>query len=124
MIRPDISAKMPLDDVLLPKHITDTCYASLKQIYADIFKEPLDSNRRMKSSLLKRAVTNKTKSFSPDKAEKIKDPIVTTMVQYSHKESGRSLETLRKIQKYRANWHAGQTDQIRDFTSFHFSTKF
>ena len=123
MIRPDISAKMPSNDVLLPKHITDTCYASLKQIYADIFKEPPDSNRRTKSSL-KRAVTNKGKNFSPDKAEKIKDPTVRTMVQYSHKESGRSLETFPKNQKYRASWHPGQTDQIRDFTTFHFSTKF
>ena len=121
--RPDISAEMPSTEVLLPKYITDSCYASLKQIYADMFNEPINSNRRTKSPL-KRIVTNKAKHFSPDRAEKFKNPNATAMIQFTNEESGRSLETFPKNQKHRASWHAGQTNQIRDYTTFGFPTKF
>ena len=121
--RPDISAEMPSTEVLLPKYITDSCYASLKQIYADMFNEPINSNRRTKSPL-KRIVTNKAKNFSPDRAEKFKNPNATAMIQFTNEESGRSLETFPKNQKHRASWHPGQTNQIRDYTTFDFSTKF
>ena len=72
---------MPSSDVLLLKYITDSCYASLEQVYADMFKEAPDSNRRTKTPL-KNTVTNKAKSFSPDRGKKLKDPIVTAMTQF------------------------------------------
>lgn len=31
---------MSLNDILLPKYISDSCYASLTQIYNDIFQSP------------------------------------------------------------------------------------
>ena len=46
------------------------------------------------------------------------------MVQYSEKELRISLEIFPKNKKHRASWHAGATDQIRNFTVFDFSTKF
>ena len=61
---------MPSSDVLLLKYITDSCYASLEQVYSDMFKEPPNSNRRTKTPL-KNTFTNKAK-----------DPIVKTMTQF------------------------------------------
>ena len=72
---------MPSSDVLWLKYITDSCYASLEQVHADMFKEPPDSNRRTKTPL-KNTVTNKANIFSPDRGKKLKDPIVTTMTQF------------------------------------------
>ena len=75
---------MPSSNVLLLKYITDSCYASLEQVYADMFKEPPDSNRRTKTPL-KNTVTNKAKKVKRQR-KKVKrpncynnDPILTTM---------------------------------------------
>lgn len=44
-------------DVLLPKHITDSCYASLTQTYADLFQLIPKSN--LKPSLMRQSISSK-----------------------------------------------------------------
>ena len=114
---------MPSDDVLLPKHVSDSCYTSLTQIYMEIFKLPVSSNSRTKSSL-KKAVINKTKLLSPDRTKKLKDPIDMTVIPHSETASMRSLEISSKNHKYRASWHLGQSNQIKLFGTVDFATQF
>ena len=114
---------MPSDDVLLPKHVSDSCYTSLKQIYMEIFKLPVSSNSRTKSSL-KKAVINKTKLLSPDRPKKLKDPIDMTIMPHSESVSTRSLDISSKNHKYRASWHLGESNQIKLFGTVDFATQF
>ena len=114
---------MPSGDVLLPKHVSDSCYTSLKQIYMEIFKLPVSSNSRTKSSL-KKAVINKTKLLSPDRPKKLKDPIDMTVIPRSETVSTTSLEISSKNHKYRASWHLGQSNQIKLFGTVDFTTQF
>ena len=89
----------------------------------EIFKLPISSNLRTKSSL-KKAVISKTKLLSPDRPKKLKDPIDMTVMQRFDSVSTRSLETSSKNCKYRASWHLGQSNQMKLFGTVDFATQF
>lgn len=114
---------MPSGDVLLPKHVSDSCYTSLKQIYMEIFKLQGSSNLRTKSSL-KKVVIGKTKLLSPDRSKKLTNPIGMMVMQRSESVSNRSLDTSSKNHKYRASWHLGQSNQIKLFETVDFTSQF
>ena len=88
----------------------------------EIFKLPVSSNSRTKSSL-KKAVIIKTKLLSPERPKKLKDPIDITVV-HSETVSTRSLEISSKDPKYRASWRLGQSSQIKLFGTADFVTQF
>ena len=114
---------MPSGDVLLPKHVSDSCYTLLKQIYMEIFKLTVSSNSRTKSSL-KKAVINKTKLLSPERPKRLKNPIDIKVELHSETLSTRSLVISSKNHKYRASWHLGQSNQIKLFGTLDFATQF
>ena len=89
----------------------------------EIFKLPVSSNSRTKSSL-KKAVINKTKLLSPDRPKKLKDPIDMTIMPHSESVSTRSLDISSKNHKYRASWHLGESNQIKLFGTVDFATQF
>lgn len=49
---------MSIQDVLLPKYVSDSCYASITQIYRDMFELTPKSNLKLSSSNSSRASIN------------------------------------------------------------------
>ena len=113
---------MPATDVLLPKHVSDSCYASITQIYIDMFKVSPSSNLRTASSM-KRGVTNKNKGLSLERSKKLKEPTEVTM-RLSDRHLNRPVDVFEKNLKHRASWYLGQTKQITDGATIEFVTKF
>lgn len=112
---------MSVTDVLLPKHVSDSCYASITQIYIDMFKVSSSSNLWTASSM-KRGVANK-KVFSLERSKKSKEPIEVTM-RRSDRHLSRPVDVFEKNLKHRASWYLGQTKQIGDGATIEFVTKF
>ena len=113
---------MSVTDVLLPKHVSDSCYASITQIYIDMFKVSPSSNLWTASSM-KRGVSIKNKVLSLERSNKLKEPIEVTM-RRSDRHLHRPVDIFEKNLKHRASWYLGQTKQIRDGARIEFVTKF
>lgn len=63
---------MSLNDVLLPKYVSDSCYATLTQIYIDIFQVTQSSNSSLSNRYQKRMKTEQ-KVVLFDRSEKLND---------------------------------------------------
>ena len=61
---------MSLNDVLLPKHVSDSCYATLTQIYIDIFQVTQSSNSSLSNRYQKR-MTTEQKAILFNRSEKL-----------------------------------------------------
>ena len=61
---------MSINDVLLPKYVSDSCYATLTQIYIDIFQVTQSSNLSL-SNKYKKRMTTEQKVILFDKPEKL-----------------------------------------------------
>ena len=105
---------MPSTDVLLPKYVSDSCYAALTQIYIDMFKVSHTSNLWITNSM-KKAIPNKKKVLSLDRPKKQQESI-ETVIRRCDRHLSRPTEAFEKNHKYRATWYLGQTKQIRDGT--------
>ena len=113
---------MTSNDVLLPKHVSDSCYASLKQIYADLFHVPQNSHLFTSSTIKRRNATIK-KAFALDRLKKSHEPD-----EFGIRPSGRNfskvLDTIEKTQKQRDALHLGQVKRIREGSIIEVTTKF
>ena len=113
---------MPSEDVLLPRHVTGSCYAELTQIYIDMFKVPPTSNLWM-SNQVKKKITYRKRLLSLDAAKKpehLLDSIMRKSGTYFHKPE----ETFVKNQRHQICRHLGETKQIADGKTVVFATKF
>lgn len=113
---------MTSNDVPLPKHVSDSCYASLKQIYADLFHVPQNSHL-FTSSTIKRTNATIKKAFTLDRLKKSQEPD-EIRIRRSGRNFSKSLDIIEKTQKQRAALHLGQVKRIREGTMIEVSTKF
>lgn len=114
---------MTSNDVPLPKHVSDSCYASLKQIYADLFHVPQNSHL-FTSSTIKRTNATIKKAFTLDRLKKSQEPDEIRIRRRSGRNFSRSLDIIEKTQKQRAALHLGQVKRIREGTMIEVTTKF
>ena len=59
---------MSINDILLPKYVSDSCYATLTQIYIDVFQVTQNS---LLSNKYKKRMTAEQKVILFDKPEKL-----------------------------------------------------
>ena len=59
---------MSMNDILLPKYVSDSCYAALTQIYIDVFQVTQNSSL---SNKYKKRMTAEQKVILFDKPEKL-----------------------------------------------------
>ena len=113
---------MSSEDVILPRHVTGSCYAKLTQIYIDIFKVPPTSNL-WTSNQVKKKITYRKRLLSLGAAKKSEhsfDSIMRNSGRYFHK----SEETFVTNQRHQICCHLGETKQIADGKTVLFTTKF
>ena len=113
---------MTSNDVPLPKHVSDSCYASLKQIYADLFHVPQNSHL-FTSSTIKRTNATIKKAFTLDRLKKSQEPDEVWM-RRSGRNFSKALDTIGKTQKQRDALHLGKVQRIREGTIIEVTTKF
>ena len=112
---------MSSTDVLLPKYVSDSFYASITQIYIDMFKVSQTSSLWTINSMRK-TVKNKNKFMSLQRPKK-QQKLIKTSMRRSDRHLNRYVETFEKNHKYRTTWYLGQTRQIGDGTKAEFETK-
>ena len=117
----DIYQAMPKTVVLLPKYVSDSFYASITQIYIDMFKVSQTSNLWTTSSMIK-TVTNKNKFLSLQRPKK-QQKLIETSVHRSDTHLNRCVETFEKNHKYRTTWYLGKTRLIGDSTNVELARK-
>ena len=108
-------------DVLLSKYVSDTIYASIIQIYIDMFKVSQTSSL-WRANAIRKNVKNKNK-FLPLQRPKKKQKLIQTSMRRSDRHLNQSVETFEKNHKYRTTWYLGQTRQVGDGTKVEFATK-
>lgn len=91
---------MPLNDVLLPKHVSDACYASLMQIYIDMFQVTSSSNL-FTLNRNKQRVTVEHKVLSLDRPKKLNQVVE---LYESEKSMYKNLGNVEQ-KNYRSSWH-------------------
>ena len=112
---------MSSTDVLLPKYVTDSFYASITQIYIDMFKVSQTSSL-WTTNTMRKTVKNKNKFMSLQRPKK-QQKLIKTSMRRSDRHLNRCVETFEKNHKYRTTWYLGQTRQIGDGTKTEFATK-
>ena len=113
---------MSSTNVLLPKYVSDIFYASIIQIYIDVFKVSQTSSL-WKANLIIKTVKNKNKFLSLQRPKK-KQKLIQTSMRRSDRHLNQCVEsTFEKNHKYRTTWYLGQTTQIGDGTKVEFATK-
>ena len=102
--------------------MSDSCYASLKQIYADLFHVSQNSSLFI-SSTIKRTNPTIKKEFTLDRLKKSQEPD-EVRIRRSGKHFSKSLDIIEKTQKQRAALHLGQVKRIREGTMIEVTTNF
>ena len=112
---------MSSTDVLLPKYVSDSFYASITQIYIDMFKISQTSILWTTSSMRK-TVRNKNKFLSLQRPKK-QQKLIEASMHRSDRHLNRCVETFEKSPKYRTTWYLGQTRPIGGSTNVDLATK-
>ena len=102
--------------------MSDSCYASLKQIYADLFHVSQNSNLFISSTITRTNATIK-KEFTLDRLKKPQEPD-EVRIRRSGKHFSKSLDIIEKTQKQRTALHLGQVKRIREGTMIEVTTNF
>ena len=112
---------MSSTDVLLPKYVSDSFYASITQIYIDMFKISQTSILWTASSTRK-TVRNKNKFLSLQRPKK-QQKLIEASMHRSDRHLNRCVETFEKNHKYQTTCYLGQTRPIGDSTNVDLATK-